>query len=237
MANVSLKQRLIGAVVLISHAVIFIPMLFDVDKDSDMTIRGSNLPPEPKYEFKTITLPNPNLTHKSEAPDVEIVDDVNKDSIGKELQTITDAKASTSDTEHSQAIATKDDVKQDDEINKLENNANQESETTPDIPDKHQETKVPGNRDSTTNKDGSEQKKGITTWSVQVGSFSTKENAFELRDRLRNKGFASYVEAVSAKNGKTYRVRVGPELSRVLAESLEKKLKNQAQVDGLVIRH
>ena len=51
--NILLKQRLIGAIVLISLAVIFIPMLFTNQGDKEEQKFESSIPPEPAYEIKS----------------------------------------------------------------------------------------------------------------------------------------------------------------------------------------
>lgn len=49
--NIELKQRLVGAVVLVALAVIFIPMLLPGGGELGGGIDGSNIPPEPDYRF------------------------------------------------------------------------------------------------------------------------------------------------------------------------------------------
>jgi DedD protein len=71
-------------------------------------------------------------------------------------------------------------------------------------------------------------------WVVQVGSFSSSNNARALRDKLRKQGHASFVESVKGNSGTVYRVRVGPEVSRDSAERLRKQLKEVAGLKGLV---
>jgi len=64
----------------------------------------------------------------------------------------------------------------------------------------------------------------LGSWVVQVGSFSSQENAIGLRDKLRGAGFVTQVEKERI-GGKTYfRVRVGPFLERAEAEQTQKVL-------------
>jgi len=51
-----LKQRIVGAIVLVALAVIFIPMLLSSDRDGDMTIIESNIPPKPDNVARVKTL-------------------------------------------------------------------------------------------------------------------------------------------------------------------------------------
>jgi DedD protein len=48
----SLKQRLIGAAVIVALAVIFIPMLFDNAERKNPVTQDMSVPPEPEYTFK-----------------------------------------------------------------------------------------------------------------------------------------------------------------------------------------
>jgi cell division septation protein DedD len=47
-------------------------------------------------------------------------------------------------------------------------------------------------------------------------------------------GYACFVEAVKGKSGMNYRVRVGPELTRTLADKLQKQLAEKAKLKGVV---
>lgn len=55
--NEKLKQRLVGAVVLVSLAIIFIPMLLDGGERSSMPMFGSNIPAKPDYAFEPLDIP------------------------------------------------------------------------------------------------------------------------------------------------------------------------------------
>ena len=55
--NEHVKQRLVGAVVLVSLAVIFIPMLLDSGEKGGMPLFGSNIPEKPDYQFEPLDSP------------------------------------------------------------------------------------------------------------------------------------------------------------------------------------
>lgn len=56
--NEKLKQRLVGAIVLVSLAVIFLPMLLDGGGErSSMPVFGSNIPDKPDYHFEPLDIP------------------------------------------------------------------------------------------------------------------------------------------------------------------------------------
>jgi DedD protein len=74
-------------------------------------------------------------------------------------------------------------------------------------------------------------------WAVQVGVFGQEENAQALRDRLRQGGFAAYVQRIDGEGAAGWRVRVGPEAERANADRLRDTLKSRFQLDGLVVAH
>ncbi len=52
-----IKQRVVGGVVLLALAIIFIPMVLDFRKDYDQVINGTNIPPKPKdFRIETFEL-------------------------------------------------------------------------------------------------------------------------------------------------------------------------------------
>jgi len=75
----------------------------------------------------------------------------------------------------------------------------------------------------------------VSGWVVQLGSFSVEKNAIKLRDKLRKNGHASFVEAYERDGKTSYRVRVGPELTRELAGELKTQLKKETKINGLVM--
>jgi len=77
----------------------------------------------------------------------------------------------------------------------------------------------------------------IRAWTVQVGSFNTSEKALKLRSSLRAKGFKAYVDKIRKQKKIYYRVRVGPVLIRKDADKSLKKLKKAGQASAYVVRH
>lgn len=67
------------------------------------------------------------------------------------------------------------------------------------------------------------------TWSVQVGSFSKRENAERLAGELRDRGYEVSVSKVDRASGSMHRVRVGPVNDRESAVALARRLKAAGQ--------
>jgi tetratricopeptide (TPR) repeat protein len=61
-------------------------------------------------------------------------------------------------------------------------------------------------------------------YSVQVGSFSSMNNALNLTNKLKNRGYSAYIVISQKLSGKAYQVRVGKLRLRSQAEELSKKL-------------
>ena len=78
---------------------------------------------------------------------------------------------------------------------------------------------------------------GVTAWVVQLGSFSSENNAQTLNQKLRQSGFKAFVEPLKQDNGTVYRVRIGPELKRSDADSINDRLKKEMQIEGIVVHY
>jgi len=78
---------------------------------------------------------------------------------------------------------------------------------------------------------------GVTAWVVQLGSFSSEDNAQALNQKLRDAGFKSFVEPLHQDGSTAYRVRVGPELKRSDADGINERLKTTMQMEGIVVHY
>ena len=78
---------------------------------------------------------------------------------------------------------------------------------------------------------------GVTAWVVQLGSFSSEENAEALNQKLRKAGFKAFVEPLRQNDSTVYRVRVGPELKRSDAEVINARLKQDLQLEGIIVHY
>ncbi len=77
---------------------------------------------------------------------------------------------------------------------------------------------------------------GLVRWIIQVGSFSQRKNALELQKKLRKQGFATFLDSLGTeKNGKLYRLKVGPELNKERAEAIKSQLEKQYQLQAILV--
>lgn len=72
-------------------------------------------------------------------------------------------------------------------------------------------------------------------WLVQVGSFSQSANAVRLGESLREAGFPAFVETRHEQSGAAYKVRVGPRPDRAAAEALRAELARRFGLSGILL--
>ena len=79
---------------------------------------------------------------------------------------------------------------------------------------------------------------GLTAWVVQVGSFSSAENAENLVKKLRDAALPTPdPELVDLRGQRYYRVRVGPVIQRAEAEGMVDKVNRISGTQAKVIRY
>jgi DedD protein len=75
---------------------------------------------------------------------------------------------------------------------------------------------------------------GHGSWSVQLGSFASRANADNLTRQVKGQGFSAFVLTGGSGSSVRYRVRVGPLADRESAERIATKLKSLGHVGSLV---
>lgn len=78
----------------------------------------------------------------------------------------------------------------------------------------------------------------LSGWSVQVASFSKRDNAAELKQSLNDAGYTAYQREGTNEEGESlHRVFVGPELERADARELKRRiaLDETFELEGLVV--
>lgn len=75
-----------------------------------------------------------------------------------------------------------------------------------------------------------------TGWAVQVGSFTSESNARRLMEHLKGSAYPAFVVRNVVNGRVMFRVRVGPETEKARAEALVERLKSDRQQTQLV-RH
>ncbi len=199
-----LKQRLIGAVVLVALAVIFIPLLLEGP--------GKELVPEME--------PLPELTGQHTRIELSRFPDTGE--VPEEAD-VTVLQVDTAQPD----IAQPNDLPPP-EPDQVEPPETEPLPTPPPVQLKTDVKPMPEPAKST---------RLLGNWVVQVGSFSSEQNALRLRDKLRKAGFVAQVEKVRVKEKSLFRVRVGPYLERSEADLDQAKLAKQLNLNGRVFSY
>jgi len=197
-----LKERLVGAAVLVAVAVIFIPIILTESPEPE-AIQGSNIPVKPETKFSSRIIPVIENDEKSSSTliDANNIQAENNQGENKQktVQEIVVEKVISADDNNAEKNSTKKDKRKED--------------------------------------DGVKDDVGLSAWIIQLGSFTSEDNAQSLNEILRKSGYSAFVEPLK-KNGQiSYRVRVGPEIKRSEAESLLKMLKDKMDLDGIIVSY
>ena len=217
-----LKQRLVGAIVLASFAVVFVPILLDAPHEVQEEISTTpitEIPERPQDGFGSsvsISLDLPDTPRL----DIEVERERNRhasdtDAAGRRVISEAPASDPVSGAAEPTAPARR-----------------SESSTVPSEP----ASPAQKSGDSTGKKQAVE--KPVTVagrWTVQLGSFQKSENALALRKRLQAKGYPAFVESGPSAQGEVSRVLVGPLPGREQAKDSAAKLRREMALEGIVV--
>jgi len=195
--DVLLKQRLVGAIVLVALGVIFVPMILE-GPDRTLVPEMEALP-EPGIQAPVRpldTFPAPDAVPVE--PEVAVVQ--------ADPGPVTDPATAPAQEQLPEPVPLPD-------IEPEPTAPTAKAPAAPAVPG------PPGN------------------WVVQMGSFSSEQNALRLRDRLRKAGFATQVEKVRVDGKPRFRVRVGPFLERSEAEDRRKRIQDKLSLKGRVLSY
>lgn len=221
-----LKRRLIGATVLISLAIIFLPMI--LEHEPLMVDRG-DMQPIPKAvdeKFKSSLI-------RDEVPEEQPRPVASQSSPSTPAPATEKPvpKSASPKTAEAASPAKPEPVKQEPkpETKPASQEIVEAASTAKPEPVKQEPKPAPKPAPT---------KPGPSAWVIQVGSFSNQDNALKLVQRLREAGLDTMDPQPAVVNGKQlYRVKVGPELDKRNAEKLLPKVKKVAGLQGTVIRY
>lgn len=210
--TVNIKQRIIGAVVLVSLGIILIPLLLNGGADNEQRISGANIPPMPTQLDANL----PETPSPKKMP---------------EAQTI----VAYPEEQHEQPIKIAMPVKKE-----LDKRTNVEKNTTVETVTTYETIKEETGKNSVTlpqykKEIAPENNKIDKAYTLQVASFSQRSNAFALRDKMRKKQFKAYIESVNTSSGKIYRLRIGPYLKYDQILKIQNQVEKQFKISKTVI--
>ncbi|MFJ2284494.1 SPOR domain-containing protein [Pseudomonas sp. NPDC087803] len=205
------KQRMVGALVLVALAVIFLPMLFSrQDEQRQVTVdapAAPQAPAVPQVQLEPVAVPEPQTLPQEPVPGDDEVAEQSAPSMpiaaapapapAPVAKTVTPAPAPAAKPAAAPA---------------------QPIAAVPAKPDTTQ-SRIDAN--------------GLSvSWSVQLASLSSREGAESLQKSLRSQGYNAYIRSADGKN----RVFVGPLIQRAEADRLRDVLSRQQNLKGFVVR-
>lgn len=211
--NQRLKQRLIGAVVLVALAVIFVPMFLSGPVPRDGVDVPLAIPPQPQVNPPATTTA-PGTAQSEQAPLLTDTQPVDPPRSNEQRTQVDSEPVRAEHVEQEQPP-----VRSQPTIAAPTPAPSSAPAPTPPAPPVKQ---APAE---------------LATWTVQVASFSDQSRALTMRDQLRKKGYPAYVESAKAANQQVFRVRVGPMAKRDAAEAMLTKLAKAEKLQGQVRPH
>ncbi len=202
------KQRMVGALVLVALAVIFLPMLFSrQDEQRQVTVEAPaspQAPAMPQIQMETVAVPEPQALPQEPVPtDDEVAED-------------TAPAAPVAATPAAQIMITKPAAP---------------PAVAKSIPAPAQPIAAASSKPDTTQ--SRVDANGLSvSWSVQLASLSSRASAESLQKTLRSQGYNAYIRSADGKN----RVFVGPLIERAEADRLRDLLGRQQNLKGFVVR-
>lgn len=212
--NDGLKQRLVGAGVLLILAGLLWPLLFDFEDREDLQAPASDMPAMPLVEKVVVEKP---------APTVRDDDEADKALQGRAAQAVADAKA------QSQASG--------DDNDKAASNNQQAFEAL--IKDTPRPKPVAGKTKYTVEPTARPRldANGVpVSFVVQVGTFKNWSNADALRQKLIDQGLKAYASPAVESQAGPYRILVGPVLTYEKAESIVADIKGRTSIKDAIIK-
>jgi len=195
----ALKERIIGAVVLVVFVVLVVPVFLDGPAgDAEIVSERVLLPGQEPQDTKVVVLdreravPIPTISSTQDATEANVSaepENPDPEPVPKP-EPIVAAAATTSETVDAPA---------------------QEAPVAE--PVREPQPAAAGNGESSTG-----------MWAVQLGSFSNKDNAEALAASLRAQGYAAFLSKLDSAGKELHRVRIGPQKDRQSAEAMAVRL-------------
>jgi len=227
----ALKERIIGAVVLVAFVVLVVPVFLDGPDTTPAVVTESvPLPGQEEQPIKTIILER-DRTEPVPAPTTvaPAAEDAGEDPfVAREPPETDSAEPEPAPAAEETVVATESDAETAD-------SPAEEPAPSPAAAEPEPQPAAASTRPTTpaVAEPRPEPARG-GMWAVQLGSFSNEENANRLAADLRRQGFAAFLSRTQ--NGALHRVRVGPQKDRPDAEAMARRLADAGH-RGQVVPH
>jgi len=236
----TLKQRLLGASLVIALSVVFVPML--IDTDDTLNLEDKSLPNPPTFSTDD-ELPNLNQARERVAalpakPVQQVVPE--NEAIDDEPVQAKNAPQVPAPTPAPNPKTTADQAPKADVTTAANPSASTKPVATASavVPKVETVKAVPAaTMQSAVTQAAIPPKVGAEAWAVQVGTFASKDNAQTLVTKLKKSGLTAYMREASGKGRPLVRVYLGPELDKNKAAALQAKLESGFHLKGMIVSY
>ena len=207
-----LKQRLIGALILVALGVVFWPIIF-VEPEGPGGLPGARIPPPPAVD--TTPIEPPDTAGLRQAPEVM-------------AQREARAEEAAALAEPEPVVLPEPEPEQEPEPEKAR------------VAEPEQQAVAEPTRSTRKAAPESPQldAQGVpVAWLLQVVSLSSKSRAESIRDDLIADGHKAYVKPIKSADRTLYRVYIGPKFERAQLERIQGEIDRQLGVKSLVARY
>jgi len=205
------RHRIVGAVVLVALAVIFLPMLLsDRPPEKDSSAVPGAAAPDPKI----VVMPVPPPGNKTAGVPEPTGSEIASEKPGTQSKTVVVPVEPATETPPVVKAPS------------VSGDSRPEAKPAP------ESKPVPETKTATAPaKPAASAQKG---WLVQVGAFSQPDNARRLYEKLRQKGYSAILDPPNPQKGKTVRVEVGPYKDADAAKVAQARIQREFGIKGVV---
>ncbi|WP_370978872.1 SPOR domain-containing protein [Agaribacterium sp. ZY112] len=230
--NDGLKQRIIGALVLVALAIIFVPVIFDKERITPVD-RTTQIPKAPDIEV----LPLPERPASGPKREEIIAQPISGEfsaqvvSLEEGAENRSQETAKKSKQSHQEVLAK---PKSDKNLEKPLVKASPLSKS--DVLDSAKAQLKPEVKVSSKPAADLRPVKNADLWVLQLASFKERERADELAIKVTAMGYRAFVKAAQTKAGQRFRLYVGPSMNKAKLESAKKEIDKKQKLDSLLLR-
>lgn len=210
------KKRLVGAVVLVALAVIFVPFFLEKQGEQPQSAVDlqERIPPQPPQTFRNGLVPD----EKSATEQIlELERDNSEFNISERLE-LQEYVPPAEIVDEPAAVETGGNARESEELS-----SPPVASSRPEKSGKPQQAAA------------AQQPASSTGWIIQAGSFGQKANADRLQRNISNSGASAYIEEVDVQGKTLYRVRLGPFPSKSSAQQQLEVVEKRFDLKGRVI--
>ena len=221
--NTILKQRLIGALILVALGVVFWPIIF-VEPGDQAGQASAPMPAPPRVDTTPIPAPDTSAINITERASAQREADAEETAALAALDGDTDAGSrSDTDTVDDSALV----------VSVDEPDPAEEEDVVAVVPvpePQRPRTEAPAKPEIDA--------EGVpVAWILQVASVSTREKANTLRDTLLAADHKAYVKQIRSGDRTLYRVYIGPKFEKAQLERIKPSVDSTHGVTSLIVRY